>query len=194
MTACRCGAGPFPACFFDTVQLAALLYLTGGILNPLPFSCWPRQRFRQRCCQGVKHGACGSVAVLASLLAFYRNPLPWSENAPELPVLYIGGLWNAPVLATVFVTAYAGILARQSRQLAEGLAEARLTLEREQMVSLGALATAAAHKLAHRSIPLRSLPMILSFCAMKAPMMTPMMKISPSCAKKLNAAVRSLPS
>ena len=139
----------FGLLFFDTVQLAALLYLTGGILNPFAILLLAPATISATVLSGRETAALVVlVAVLASLLAFYHNPLPWGENAPELPVLYIGGLWVALVLATVFVTAYAGILARQSRQLAEGLAEARLTLEREeQMVSLGALATAAAHKL-----------------------------------------------
>ncbi|MGC6485768.1 MAG: ActS/PrrB/RegB family redox-sensitive histidine kinase [Candidatus Puniceispirillales bacterium] len=134
---------------FDTVQLAALLYLTGGILNPFTILLLAPATISATVLSGRETaGLVILVAVLSSLLAVFHNPLPWGENTPVLPTLYIGGMWIALVLATVFVTAYAGTLARQSRQLAEGLAEARLTLEREeQMVSLGSLATAAAHKL-----------------------------------------------
>ena len=135
--------------FFDTVQLSALLYLTGGILNPFAILLLAPATISATVLSGRETAALVVlVAVLASILAFYHNPLPWGENTLDLPALYIGALWVALVLATVFVTAYAGTLARQSRQLAEGLSEARLALEREeQMVSLGSLATAAAHKL-----------------------------------------------
>lgn len=134
---------------FDTVQLAALLYLTGGILNPFTILLLAPATISATVLSGRETMVLVVlVAVLSSLLAIFHNPLPWGENAPVLPMLYIGGMWIALVLATVFVTAYAGTLAQQSRRLADGLSEARLTLEREeQMVSLGALATAAAHKL-----------------------------------------------
>lgn len=134
---------------FDTVQLAALLYLTGGLANPFsvlmiaPVTVSAMVlRPRQTAFLVML------VSALASILVFQHYPLPWSADGFTLPPLYLLGLWMALLLTTIFVAAYAGSLANESRKLARGLAEARLTLEREhKMVSLGSLATAAAHKL-----------------------------------------------
>ena len=134
---------------FDTVQLAALLYLDRRDSNPFTILLLAPATISATVLSGRETaGLVILVAVLSSLLAVFHNPLPWGENTPVLPTLYIGGMWIALVLATVFVTAYAGTPARQSRQLAEGLAEARLTLEREeQMVSLGCSPQPPLHKL-----------------------------------------------
>jgi two-component system sensor histidine kinase RegB len=134
---------------FDTVQLGVLIYLTGGIVNPFAImllapvtvsaTVLPRKNTMI---------LAGLVVTMATFLAFYHNPLPWGDTTFVLPDLYISGLWTALVLTTLFVAAYAGIVARNSRQLARGLTEARLTIAREQqMVALGSLATSAAHKL-----------------------------------------------
>ena len=134
---------------FDTVQLGILIYLTGGIINPFAImllapvtvsaTVLPRKYTMILACL---------VVVMATILAFYHNPLPWGDATFIIPDLYAGGLWTALVLTTLFVAAYTGIIARNSRQLARGLTEARLTMAREQqMVALGSLATAAAHKL-----------------------------------------------
>lgn len=139
----------FMLLLFDTIQLSALLYLTGGILNPFAVLLLAPATISATVLSSRQTAILVIVvALLASFLAVFHRPLPWGVDAPVLPPLYIAGLWVALILTTVFVTAYAGTLARQSRQLAEGLSEARLALEREeQMVSLGSLATAAAHKL-----------------------------------------------
>lgn len=133
---------------FDIFQLASLLYLTGGLANP--FSLMFLAPVTVSATVLRQHETATLVVLvgaLASLLVFFHNPLPWDGDF-NLPPLYAAGLWFALVLTTVFVAAYAGLVASESRKLARGLADARLTLEREQkMVSLGSLATAAAHKL-----------------------------------------------
>ena len=133
---------------FDTVQLFLLLYLTGGLANPFSVlflapvtvsaMVFPRR---------VTMGLVSLTVVLLTVLAFRHLPLPWPGGF-ELAPMYTFGLWAALVLATVFVASYAGFVSSESYKLAQALAEARLTHEREQkMVSLGALAAAAAHKL-----------------------------------------------
>lgn len=139
----------FIVLILDTIQLGVLIYLTGGIINPFAImvlapvtvsaTVLPRKDTMI---------LAGLVVVMATILTFYHNPLPWGDAIFIIPDLYVGGLWTALVLTTLFITAYTGIIARNSRQLARGLTEARLTMAREQqMVALGSLATAAAHKL-----------------------------------------------
>ena len=133
---------------FDTVQLFMLLYLTGGLANPFSVMflapvavsamVFPRR---------VTAGLALLTVALITVLAFHHMPLPWPAEFRLDPV-YTLGLWAALVLTTVFIAAYAAMVSGESRKMARALSEARLTLEREQkMVSLGALATSAAHKL-----------------------------------------------
>ena len=133
---------------FDTVQLFMLLYLTGGLANPFSVMflapvtvsamVFPRR---------VTAGLVVLTVALLTVLAFHHMPLPWPTEF-RLDPAYTAGLWAALVLTTVFVAAYAAMVSLESRKMAGALSEARLMLEREQkMVSLGALATSAAHKL-----------------------------------------------
>lgn len=134
---------------FDTLQLAVLIYLTGGLANPFAIMFLaPITVSATILTQRETASLVLLVVGLVSVLAVYHRPLPWLSGQLDLPHLYMAGLWAALVLTSVFIAIYAGMVASQARRLARGLAEARLTLEREQqMVSLGSLATAAAHKL-----------------------------------------------
>jgi len=134
---------------FDTLQLAVLIYLTGGLANPFAIMFLAPITVSATILSQRETAALVMLVVgLVSVLALYHYPLPWLASSLELPPLYMAGLWAALVLTTVFIAIYAGLVASQARRLARGLAEARLTLEREQqMVALGSLATAAAHKL-----------------------------------------------
>lgn len=134
---------------FDTLQLAVLIYLTGGLVNPFAILLIaPVTVSATVLPQRDTVLLVALVALLATYLMFYHMPLPWGDAQFIIPDLYVAGLWSALVLTTFFVAVYAGIVSRQSRNLARGLADARLTMAREhQMVALGSLATAAAHKL-----------------------------------------------
>ena len=134
---------------FDTLQLGILIYLTGGIVNPFAIMLLAPVTVSATVLPRKDTMVLASIVVLmATILTYYHDPLPWGDANFVIPNLYIAGLWTALVLTTIFIAAYAGIIARNSRQLARGLAEAQLTMAREQqMVALGSLATSAAHKL-----------------------------------------------
>lgn len=134
---------------FDTVQLGVLIYLTGGLANPFVIMLIaPVTVSATVLPQRDTVLLVMLVIAISTMLSIFHNPLPWGDTLFDMPQLYIIGLWTALVLTTVFLATYAGIVSRQSRTLARGLAEARLTMAREQqMVALGSLATAAAHKL-----------------------------------------------
>ena len=134
---------------FDTLQLALLLYLTGGLTNPFALlflgPVTVSATFLTRRATAM---LCGLVIMFATALVFRHMPLPWSDFGLELPSLYIWGLWAAVIIGTLFLAVYAGSLAAESRRMSNALSETQLSLAREQQISaVGGLAAAAAHEL-----------------------------------------------
>ena len=135
---------------FDVLQLASLLYLTGGIENPFALM------FVAPVVIAAATLNLGNVLVLAfiafasvSLIAIVHRPLPWPEGTVlDLPALYLGGIWTALVIGIGFTSVYAWRIASESARMSAGLAATQLALSREhRLAALGALATAAAHEL-----------------------------------------------
>ncbi len=135
---------------FDIVQLAALLFLTGGLQNPFSLLFLAPVLISATALPPERTLALGLLAVgLATLLALIHRPLPWfSDGRLELPFLYVSGVWTAILLGTAFTGVYAWKVAEETRQLAQALAATELVLTREQHLSqLDGLAAAAAHEL-----------------------------------------------
>jgi two-component system, sensor histidine kinase RegB len=135
---------------FDVLQLAALLYLTGGIANPFALM------FVAPVVIAAATLNLGNVLILAgfafasvSLIAIVHKPLPWPEGESLLlPQLYQAGIWTALVIGIGFTSVYAWRIASESARMSAGLAATQLALAREhRLAALGALATAAAHEL-----------------------------------------------
>jgi two-component system sensor histidine kinase RegB len=135
---------------FDVLQLAALLYLTGGIMNPFALM------FVAPVVIGAATLNLGNTLILAgiafasvSLIGIFHRPLPWpSGETLVLPQLYQAGIWAALVIGIGFTSVYAWRIASESARMSAGLAATQLALAREhRLASLGALATAAAHEL-----------------------------------------------
>jgi two-component system, sensor histidine kinase RegB len=135
---------------YDILQLAGLLYLTGGLENPFSFlflvpvtvsaTTMPLNRT-------LVLGALTLGAITA--LAFLRMPLPWYAGEPlELPGIYIAGMWTALVSGLVFSVTYVNRIAREARQMSDALTATEIIHAREQQLSaLDGLAAAAAHEL-----------------------------------------------
>ncbi|GJD49200.1 Sensor histidine kinase RegB [Methylobacterium crusticola] len=135
---------------FDIIQLAALLFLTGGLQNPFALLFLAPVLISATALPPARTLALGLLAVgLATLLALVYRPLPWFANEKlELPFLYVSGVWTAILLGTAFTGVYAWRVAEEARQLAQALAATELVLAREQHLSqLDGLAAAAAHEL-----------------------------------------------
>ncbi|KQP31209.1 ATPase [Methylobacterium sp. Leaf104] len=135
---------------FDIVQLAALLFLTGGLQNPFSLLFLAPVLISATALPPERTLALGLLAIgLATLLALVHRPLPWfADGRLELPFLYISGIWTAILLGTAFTGVYAWKVAEETRQLAQALAATELVLAREQHLSqLDGLAAAAAHEL-----------------------------------------------
>ena len=135
---------------FDMLQLAALLYLTGGIINPFALM------FVAPVVIAATTLNLGNVMILAgfafasvSVIAVVHKPLPWPAGEELLlPQLYQAGIWTALVIGIGFTSVYAWRIASESARMSAGVAATQLALSREhRLASLGALATAAAHEL-----------------------------------------------
>ncbi len=137
---------------FDIGQLAVLMYLTGGLDNPFSFFFAGPVLLSATALPARMTILLGLFAVTcATLLIFFHEPLPWSEEygpMPVLPNLYMLGIWFSVALAIFFISIYAWQISEESRQLINALAATELVLAREQHITqIDGLAAAAAHAL-----------------------------------------------
>ncbi len=135
---------------YDAVQLAALLFLTGGLGNPFAFLLAVPVIISSSTLPIRWTAILGTlVVVLTTVLANFHLPLPWvTYGGLVLPFYYILGMWVAITSSLLFTSAYAFRLADEARKLGEALNATELVLQREQYLSnLDGLAAAAAHEL-----------------------------------------------
>ena len=135
---------------YDILQLAGLLYLTGGLQNPFAILLLGPVMVSATTLQPDKTFLLGAMALAAAtVLVFVHQPLPWFPNQTFVaPLHYVGGVWVALACALVFMAFYSFRVAEEARQLADALAATELVLQREQHISaLDGLAAAAAHEL-----------------------------------------------
>src|SRR5271169_4548687 len=134
---------------YDILQLAVLLYLTGGLQNPFAILILAPVTVAATILSRRAVIALSVLAVAAiSVLALQHLPLAWRTEPLVFPPELVLGIWIALVLATVFIGAYTWSIAQGARRLRDAMAATQLALAREQRVSaVGALAAAAAHEL-----------------------------------------------
>jgi two-component system sensor histidine kinase RegB len=135
---------------FDILQVAGLLYLTGGLQNPFAVLMIVPVIISATSLPAYATAALGLlVTVCATVLAYVYLPLPWyPDETMQLPLVLIAGVWCSVVSALVFTAVYAYRVAEEARLLADALAATELILQREQHLSaLDGLAAAAAHEL-----------------------------------------------
>jgi two-component system sensor histidine kinase RegB len=134
----------------NIVELAGLLFFTGGLQNPFSFLFLAPVLISATALPVRLTIALGVLAVAcASLLVFYHFPLPWDGEEPlVLPPIYLFGVWLSIVLAIGVTSLYAFQVTEESRKLSDALAATELVLAREQhLTQLDGLAAAAAHEL-----------------------------------------------
>jgi two-component system sensor histidine kinase RegB len=134
---------------FDIVQLAVLLYLTGGLTNPFSLLLLAPVAIGATILSLASNVALSMLTIVSiCLLGVLHQPLPWTGTPPELPDIYQAGAWAGLSLTTLLVTLYGWRLAEEARQMNAALLAAQAALAQEQRMSaLGALAAAAAHEL-----------------------------------------------
>lgn len=134
---------------FDVVQLALLLYVTGGLQNPFAILIIaPVMVSATILSRAATIGLTLLALVSISVLAVLRTTLPWSPGPLELPPVYVLGIWTALAVASVFISTYVWSVAEEARRMSDALAATHTLLARQQQLSaLGGLAAAAAHEL-----------------------------------------------
>jgi two-component system, sensor histidine kinase RegB len=135
---------------FDIAELAALLYLTGGLENPFAFLLLGPVLISATALPPRMTLLIGTFAMLcATVLVFFHYDLPWDNEDPlQLPEIYMVGVWLSILLAIGYIGVYTWQIAEEARQLSDALAATELVLAREQHLSqLDGLAAAAAHEL-----------------------------------------------
>ena len=134
----------------NIVELAALLYFTGGLQNPFSFLFLAPVLISATALPIRLTIALGVLAVAsASALVFVHFPLPWEGDDPlVLPPIYLFGVWLSIVVAIAVTSLYAFQVAEEARKMSDALAATELVLAREQhLTQLDGLAAAAAHEL-----------------------------------------------
>src|SRR5680860_568804 len=118
---------------YDIVQLAALLFLTGGVENPFVFLLIAPVTVSASTLPLRITVALGVLAIgAASLLTVYHYPLPWfSGQSLALPFPYVLGVWASVVSGILFIGFYSWRTAEEGRRMAEALAAAEMVLARE---------------------------------------------------------------
>ncbi len=154
---------------FDILQLAGVLYLTGGIVNPFALLLiapvtLAAATLSPRCALGL--GALAGVAIIS--ISIWRQPLPWITGPlPGPPPIYELGLTVAALAGVVLIAGYAGFAAAESARMEVALHMAETVLAREQRLSaLGGLAAAAAHEL---GTPLSTISLVAKEMARELP-------------------------
>ena len=135
---------------YDIVQLAALLFLTGGIENPFALLFLAPVVISAATLDVWSTLFLGGLSFAAiSFLWQAHLPIPWSPvNGLRLPPLYQFGIWVSLLLGIGFTSMYAWRLASEATRMLAALSATQLVLAREhRLASLGALAAAAAHEL-----------------------------------------------
>ena len=148
---------------FDSVQLVALLYITGGLTNPFcvliiaPFiiSATYLDLFRTM--------VIGIVSILSlSLLAFYYQPISsniFVFSSSDFSSFQIFGIWLSLVISLAFIGIYCFRIADESRKVERALNETQLALSDEEKISdMMSLTAAAVHEL---GTPLSTISVII---------------------------------
>ena len=134
----------------NIIELAGLLFFTGGLENPFSFLFLAPVLISATALPIRLTIALGALAIVcASLLVYFHFPLPWDSDDPlVLPPIYLFGVWLSIAVAIGVTSLYAFQVTEESRQLSDALAATELVLTREQhLTQLDGLAAAAAHEL-----------------------------------------------
>lgn len=135
---------------YDIAELAALIYLTGGIMNPFAFLIVAPVTVSAATLPPRNTVILGLFALLsAAFLVEWHLPLPWfPPDSFNLPRLYKFGILASIAAGMIFLVLYAARLSKESRLMSTALAATEHILAREQKLhALDGLAAAAAHEL-----------------------------------------------
>jgi len=134
----------------NIVELAGLLYFTGGLQNPFSFLFLAPVLISATALPTNYTIGLGALAsACTTVLAIFHLPLPWDTADPlVLPQIYLLGVWFSIITAIGVTSLYAFQVTEEARKLSDALAATELVLTREQhLTQIDGLAAAAAHEL-----------------------------------------------
>ncbi|MGJ5617733.1 sensor histidine kinase RegB [Sulfitobacter sp. MF3-043] len=135
---------------FDLLQLAFLLFLTGGLHNPFALlMLGPVTISATALSLRSTLVMCAIAIVAVSFLAVSHLPLTTETGEVlRIPQLFVFGHWIALLIAIVFTSAYSRRVTSEIHSMGDALAATQMALAREQkLTDLGGVVAAAAHEL-----------------------------------------------
>ncbi len=154
---------------FDVLQLSALLYLTGGVIDPFGILLIAPVTLAAWSLPWRPAAALAGLAIACAVaLAFWSMPLPWVGGSLFTPPLvYRLAAALAVICGVAFTAGYAWLAAGQAARMELALHVTQAVLAREQRLSaLGGLAAAAAHEL---GTPLATISVVAKELAREGP-------------------------
>lgn len=135
---------------FDMLQLALLLYLTGGMNNPFSILIVGPVTVSASALSGRATLFLGVTAIIiVTLLMQFHLPLRTEGGVVLMvPDVFRFGNWVAIVIAVVFLGVYSRRIVQEMRAMSDALQATQMALAREQkLTDLGGVVAAAAHEL-----------------------------------------------
>ena len=135
---------------FDLLQLAFLLFLTGGLHNPFALLLLGPVTISAAVMSLRSTFLLGILAlIIVTVLAQYHLPLRTEQGfILRVPSVFVFGNWVAFVIALFFLSAYSWKTTNEMHTMADALQATYLALSREQkLTDLGGVVAAAAHEL-----------------------------------------------
>lgn len=135
---------------FDLLQLAFLLFLSGGLHNPFALLLLGPVTISAAVLTTRSTLLLGGTAiVLVTLLSEYHLPLKTQQGfILRIPDLFVFGNWIALVIAICFISAYSRRVTSEIHSMTDALSATQFALSREQkLTDLGGVIAAAAHEL-----------------------------------------------
>ncbi|MBT5002639.1 MAG: ActS/PrrB/RegB family redox-sensitive histidine kinase [Tateyamaria sp.] len=135
---------------FDLLQLAFLLFLTGGLNNPFALLLLGPVTISAAVLTARSTLLlCGTAIFLVTVLSEYHLPLKTQQGfILQIPDLFVFGNWTALVIAICFISAYSRRVTSEIHSMSDALSATQLALSREQkLTDLGGVVAAAAHEL-----------------------------------------------
>ena len=135
---------------YDLIQLAILLYLTGGIINPFAILLIVPAIVSSTFLTLKSTLNLSFITILVLiLLTLYHFPLPHpGEFYFDVPSYYLYSITTAVIIGLIFLTYFGTRFGTESRKRTEALNKLELILAKEhELESIGLQAAAAAHSL-----------------------------------------------
>ena len=148
---------------FDSIQLVALLYITGGLTNPFCILIIAPFIISATYLDLLRTIIIGIVSILSlSLLAFYYQPISsniFEFSSSSFSSFQIFIIWLSLIVSLSFIGIYCFRIANESRKVEKALNETQLALSDEEKISdMMSLTAAAVHEL---GTPLSTISVII---------------------------------